>query len=242
MKKLFLTAFVSLFFVGAFAQDKVIYDADAEVRTVASFNAVKVSHGIELLLTPGNTEAVAVSAEEKEQRDAIKTEVTNGELKIYIEQKAIKWWRQLISKGKKPKAYVSFVKLDKIDGSSGAKITIDGSLNTAVLSLDLSSGANLKGNVKTMHLTVDQSSGGTTNISGTAENLKVNSSSGGRFNGYNLVVVKCKAEASSGGKIQLNVTNELAAYASSGGGIDYKGEGAIMDITTSSGGKVRKNR
>jgi hypothetical protein len=242
MKKLLLMAFISLSLVAAFAQDKVIYDANAEVRKVPAFNAIKVSHGIELLLTHGNTEAVAVSAEEKEQRDAIKTEVTNGELRIYIEQKAMKWWKQLISKGKKPKAYVSFVKLEKIDGSSGAKITIDGSLNTAVLSFDLSSGANLRAIVKAKHLTVEQSSGGTTNISGTAENLKVNSSSGGRFNGYDLVVVKCKAEASSGGKIQLNVTNELAAYASSGGGIDYKGSGAIMDISTSSGGKVRKDR
>ncbi len=240
MKKFFLAAIASLCLVAAFAQDKVIYDANAEVRTVGSFNAIQVSHGIELLLTQGNAEAVAVSADEKEHRDAIKTEVKNGELKIYIEQSAIKWWRQLISKGKKAKAYVSFVKLEKVNGSSGAKVTIDGSINSAVLSLDLSSGANVRGNLKTMHLTVDLSSGGTTYITGAAENLKVNSSSGGHFSGYDLVVTKCKAEASSGGKIQLNVTDELAAYASSGGGIDYKGGGTIMDISSSSGGKIKK--
>lgn len=241
MKKFLLTAFASLSLLLAFSQNKVIHDANAETRPVTAFNAIKVSQGIELLLTHGTSEAVAVSAEEKEQRDAIKTEVSNGELRIYIEQKAAKWWKQLISKGKKPKAYVSYVNLEKINGSSGAKITVDGSINSAVLTIDISSGANIRGAVKAKDLTVEQSSGGKTHIEGSAENLKVTSSSGAHFYGYDLAVTKCKAEASSGGKIQLNVTNELAAYASSGGGIDYRGGGAIMDISTSSGGKIKKH-
>lgn len=240
MKKLILAAFTSLCLVFAFAQNKVIHDVNAEARPVTSFNAIKVSQGIELLLTHGSTEALAVSADEKEHRDAIKTEVISGELRIYIEQNAVKWWKQLISKGKKPKAYVSYVNLEKIDGSSGAKINVDGSINSAVLSINISSGATMTGNVKSKNLTVEQSSGGRSYIDGSAQNLHVNSSSGAHFYGYDLAVTKCKAEASSGGKIQLNVSNELAAYASSGGGINYKGEGAIMDISTSSGGKIRK--
>ena len=242
MKKLFLGMLAGLCVTLALAQNKVIHDANAEARTVTNFNAIKVSQGIELLLTHGDTEAVAVSAEEKEQRDAIKTEVKNGELRIYIEQSAVKWWKQLIRKGQKPKAYVSYTNMEKINGTSGAKITVDGSINSGALTINLSSGATMRANVKTMHLNVEQSSGGKTYIGGSAENLDVSTTSGAHFYGYELAVTKCKAEASSGGKIQLNVTNELAAYASSGGGIDYKGGGAIMDISTSSGGKVKKNK
>jgi hypothetical protein len=242
MEKIFLTAFANLCLVFAFAQDRVIHDANAEARNVTSFNSIKVSQGIELLLTHGSSEAVAVSADEKAHRDAIKTEVTNGELRIYIEQSAIKWWKQLVRKGEKPKAYVSYVNLEKINGTSGAKITVEGTINTAILSVDVSSGAILKSNVKAKKLSVEQSRGGKTYIGGNAENLDVNTSSGAHFFGYDLAVTKCKAEASSGGKIQLNVTNELVAYASSGGGIDYTGEGVIMDISTSSGGKVKKNK
>lgn len=242
MKKLFLMLLISLNIAFAFAQEKIIHDANADKRTVASFHSIKVSQGIELLLTQGNAEAVAVSAEEKQYRDAIKTEVTNGELRIYIDQEFTKWWKQLKSKGKNPKAYVSYVTLDKLNGSSGAKIIIDKVLNRADLSVDLSSGATLSGEIKTMNLEIVQSSGGRSYISGTAENLKVNCSSGAHFNGYDLAVTKCKADASSGGKIQLTVSKEMKAYASSGGAINYKGEGAIMDIATSSGGKVRKNK
>jgi hypothetical protein len=242
MKKFFFMAVVSLSSLLLFAQDKIIYDANAEVRPVTSFHAVKIADGIELLLKQGNEEAVAVSADEIKYRDAIKTEVVNGELRIYIKQDAKSWWKQLRSKDRKMKAYVSFKHIDAIDASSGSRTTIDGNLNSAILSIDASSGATVKGNLKSKQLTIDQSSGGKTYISGDVENLEVNASSGGHFYGYDLVANKCKAGASSGGKMQLNVKEEMVAHASSGGGINYKGGGAIMDISTSSGGKIRKER
>jgi hypothetical protein len=240
MKKILLTTVASLCLLVHFAQNKTVYDANAEVRSVSGFNAIRVSHGIELLLTHGDKEAVAVSAKEIKDRDAIKTEVVNGELRIYIAQKAAKWWKQLISKGEKPKAYVSYTKLEKIDGSSGSKTTLEGTLNAGSLDMDISSGATIKGDVKAMHLTLDASSGGSAYLGGSAENLTVDASSGAHVFGYDLSVARCKADASSGGKIQIQVNQELNVYASSGGGINYKGKGAIMDISTSSGGKVRK--
>lgn len=51
-----------------------------------NFHAIKVSHGIELLLKQGAEEAMAISAENKEQREAVKTEIVNGGLRIYEEQ------------------------------------------------------------------------------------------------------------------------------------------------------------
>ena len=242
MKKFFLMMLISICSTLLFAQEKIIYDANAEVRPIGTFNAIKVSHGIELLLKQGNEEAVAVSAIEKQYRDAIKTEVVNGELRIYVEQSFSKWWKQLRLKEKYLKAYVSFKNLDKIDGSSGSKTTIDGNFNSAILSINLSSGAAFKGNVKAMNLTIDQSSGGKSFISGNVENLNVKASSGGHFYGYDLTVDKCKADASSGGKMQINVSKEMVAYASSGGGINYKGDGVIMDVSTSSGGKIRRDK
>ncbi|MBD0376981.1 MAG: hypothetical protein ICV51_15285, partial [Flavisolibacter sp.] len=58
-----------------------------------------MSHGIELLINQGNEEALAISAETKEYRDAVKTEVVNGELYIFIKQDLEKWWQQLRKKG-----------------------------------------------------------------------------------------------------------------------------------------------
>jgi hypothetical protein len=240
MKKLFTVFLLKIIVLSSFAQEKVVYDANAEQRIVKNFHAIRVSHGIELLLKQGNEEAMAISAAGKELQDAVKTEVVNGELRIYIEQGLEKWWRQLRSEGKKVKAYVSFKDLDRINASSGAKTIIDGSLSARKLSVDLSSGASLHGEVKVGTLNIDGSSGAVSNIKGNVEDLDIEASSGAHLNGYNLVAQKGKANASSGAKIELSVNKEISANASSGGAISYKGESAVREHNTSSGGKIRR--
>ena len=85
MKKLFvfLPFLFSVIFLSA--QNTVVHDANAEVRNVSSFHAIEVSNGIDLIITQGNDEAVAVSAATPEIRNRIKTEVENGKLKIYFD-------------------------------------------------------------------------------------------------------------------------------------------------------------
>jgi hypothetical protein len=241
MKKLFSFLLLILVTTAVLAQQKVVYDAHAEQRTVSPFHAIKVSHGIELLIKQGSDESLAISADNNEQRDAVKTEVVNGELRIYIEQRMEKWWQQLRKKGVRVKAYVSFKNLDRIDGSSGSKTTIDGSLSGNDLSIDLSSGALLNGDITVTTLDVDQSSGAKSTMGGRVQNLEVSASSGAHFYGYNLAAEKVKANASSGGKMELSVGKEMSASASSGGAINYKGEGSVSNVSTSSGGKVRRS-
>ncbi|HVG15783.1 MAG TPA: head GIN domain-containing protein [Chitinophagaceae bacterium] len=240
MKKFLALVASGLFTLIVLAQDKIVYDAHAEKRSVSSFHAVRVSHGIDLLLSQGNEEALAISADEKELKEAVKTEVVDGELRIYIKQDLEKWWNQLRRKGRSVKAYVSFKNMDHLDASSGSRTTIDGSLNSKKLSVNLSSGAHLKGRVVGEDVKIDVSSGAVTDISGEVEDLQVNTSSGAHFYGFDLTASTCKADASSGSKIQLSVNKEIKASASSGGGINYKGDAAQTHVSTSSGGKVRK--
>jgi Putative auto-transporter adhesin, head GIN domain len=240
MKKIFLFAFTSLLSVSLLAQDKVINDANAEVRNVIGFHGIKVSHGIELVIKQGNAEAVAVSASEKQYRDRIKTEVVNGILKIYYENE--KWYKAWSTNGKRLKAYVSFKQLDLVDGSSGSSTTIEGTMNAGYLKIDLSSGAGFSGSVQANRLTVDESSGATAHINGKAQAVSVETSSGAGFYGYDLISDNCDADASSGGSIEINVSKELSADASSGGDIRYRGNGVITKISTSSGGSVKSSR
>ena len=69
----------------ALGQGKVIYDPNVVKRPVESFHAIIVSDGIDLYLSQGGQEVLAVSANEVSHRDRIKTVVENGELKIYLE-------------------------------------------------------------------------------------------------------------------------------------------------------------
>ena len=238
MKKISLFLFASLLAVFSFAQDKIINDANAEARNVSGFHAIKISHGIDLIIKQGSTEAVAVSASTKEYRDNIRTEVVGGVLKIYFDTK---WYKNWNSNGKKLKAYVSFKQLDLIDGSSGSYTTVDGSFTGTNVRIELSSGAGFKGALEATSLSVDGSSGAVARISGKTQTASLEASSGAGVYGYDLVSDKCDADASSGGAIEVSVNKELSAEASSGGDIRYKGTGVITRVSTGSGGSVKKN-
>src|SRR5687768_13691655 len=105
MMKIFLSFLVLLAVGSAFGQ-KTFNDANAEKRTVGSFHGIDVGTGIELWLSEGATEEVAVSASETEFRDKIVTKVENGILKIHYDNKigAVNKTRE----NKRLKAYVSY--------------------------------------------------------------------------------------------------------------------------------------
>jgi hypothetical protein len=239
MKKTIFLVLLCTAALFSFAQEKVINDPNAATRNPGgSFHGIKISNGIELILKQGNTEAIAVSAASVEDRNKIKTEISNGILKIYYEDKTNWGWNK---EKKQLKAYVSVKELDLLDAASGSQTVIDGELNCKKLKIDISSGAGIKGKITAAEMSVDQSSGSTMKVSGKVGSLSVETSSGAGFYGYDLESDNCDADASSGGHIEINVQKELQADASSGGGIRYRGAGVITKISTGSGGSVKKN-
>lgn len=234
---LFLLAAVSSFSV-SMAQNKVINDANAVKRQAKDFHAIRVSSGIHLYLSQGNEEAVAVSASDAEYRDRIKTEVSNGVLKIYFDKEGWNSWHDWSKR--KLRAYVSCKVLDELKASAGAQVEVDGTIKSTELFFDFSSGSNFTGAIQVDRLKMDQSSGGQATVSGSATQCTVDISSGGEVKAYDLITDVCSADISSGGSLKITVNKELSASASSGGQVHYKGSGMIKDISTSSGGEVSK--
>ncbi|GAO45714.1 hypothetical protein FPE01S_08_00340 [Flavihumibacter petaseus NBRC 106054] len=213
-----------------------VNDNNAKQRNVGGFDGIKVSSGIELLLQQGDKEAVAVSASRSELTDRIITEVEGGVLRISIDDRGGNSnWRR----GVKFRAYVSVRELNKLVASSGASVRTGSTINVNKLDVDASSGAVIDAEFKAQEIHSDNSSGAVTELKGTTEHLKVESSSGSVFKGSELTSVNCEADASSGGQINIVVTKELNAEASSGGEIKYKGGGVIRNLRTGSGGSVR---
>ena len=237
MKKLllFLVTFISL---SAFAQEtKVINDANATVRTLnAGFTAISVSSGIDLYITQGSQESLAVSASDQKHLDRLKTEVVNGTLKIYYDNKGITWK----SDNRKLKAYVSFKTLEKLNVSAGSEVTVNGSIHAENLDLNVSSGSEFNGMIHAKTLLADVSSGAGVKITGKADKLKIDVSSGAEFKGYDFAVDFCEAIASSGASVHVTINKELNAKASSGADIRYKGTALTRDIKISGGGAVKK--
>ena len=238
MKKLlFSFLFVASASTLSFAQ-KTFNDLNAEKRTVGSFHGIEVSTGIELALTEGATEEVAVSAETIEFRDKIVTEVVNGILKIHYETKT-----GSINKKKETKnlkAYVSYKNLDLLNVNTGAEVKINGVLKSSSLDLNANTGGIVNGAVDINTFKVNQNTGSRINLSGKAESLEVEGDTGSKFNGEGLSTTNCSAKVSTGAGIYITVQKELNVKANTGGYVKYKGDGGIRDVKTNTCGSVSR--
>ena len=238
MKKTLLSFLLLAGLVISSVAQKTINDANAEKRTVPSFHGIDVATGIELTLTKGTTEEVAVSASEVEFRDKIVTEVVDGILKIHYETKTGAINRR--NENKKLKAYVSYKSLDELIVTTGAEVNIDGVLEATTLELKANTGGLVEGEVNIGTLNVNQDTGSKITLSGKADKLEAEGSTGSKFMGENLHTNTCSAEMGTGAGIYISVDKELNVKANTGGYVKYKGNGGIRDLKTNTGGSVSK--
>jgi hypothetical protein len=238
MKFLIILLFTVLSTASFAQENSVINDANAKTRSLnASFSAISVSDGVELYLSQGQEESLAVSYSDEKYAERFKTVVENNVLKIYFDNKGVNWSD---NNRRRLKAYVSFKTLEKLAASGGADVKLAAAINVDNLDMKFSSGSYFKGNIKAKEITVDQNSGSDLNLSGSADKVTIHVSSGASFKGYEFAVDYCEAKASSGGGVRISVQKELSAKANSGGGIHYKGNAVIKDIDIASGGIVKK--
>ena len=124
-----------------------------ELRDVKGFHAIEVSNGIDLYLSHGEQEQVAVTAKDPLWRDRIRTEVVDGVLKIYVKKEERFRWRNSL----KMKVYISFLNLDRLNASGASDIFVDGKIAGTNLSIGLSGASDFKGAVRVDRLELDQS-------------------------------------------------------------------------------------
>lgn len=201
-----------------------------EVRDVSDFNSIEVSNGLHVYITFGNAQSLEIEADEN-LHDVIRTEVTGGVLKVYSEMN--------IRNSKAKNIRVTVPELEEIEASAAASVRCENTLKTNMLSISVSSAADVKVEVKAKEIEMDASSSGSIDIRGEADDLDVNVSSAGSIDAYDLTVKNCRVSASSAGSSKLRVTEELSAEASSAGSIHYKGEPRIVKLDSSSGGSIK---
>jgi hypothetical protein len=237
------TLLISLFTLTALfsqAQDKdakVINDRNAQKRNVQGFHAIEISSGIDLYLSQGTEEAVAVSATDPETRDRIITELSGGVLHIYMENRTWHWsdWNH-----KHLRAYVSVKQLEELNAHGGSDVYVQDAIHADNLKLHLSGGSDLRGKFNVGDLSITQSGGADAYVSGTAGTLFVHTSGGSDYHGFDLAADNCQVEASGGSDIYVTVNKELRARASGGSDVHYKGNGSVRESSTSGSGSVSR--
>lgn len=238
MKRLLFSLFIVANLTSFAQNEAVIKDANAQKRTLnQSFSSISVTDGVDLYLTKGNEESLAISAADPKYIERYKTEVINGVLKIYYDNKGVNWTG---NEKRNLKAYVSYKMLEKLNASGGAHVTMKSVLAADKMECTFTSGSRFTGEVNIKDLDIAQNSGALMEMNGKASKLKVEISSGAQFKGYELEADYCEAKATSGGAVRINVNKELSVRANSGGGVHYKGNGVIKDMNVNSGGIIKK--
>ena len=194
------------------------------------FTVVSASEGLDVYVTQANDFEIKVEADEN-VIDLIATDIKGGKLTIHSIEN--------IGRATK-KIYVSLPEITGLYASSGADLIANNNIEADKITINASSGSNVKAEITADQASVDTSSGAGIRLSGEALSLNADASSGANINAKNLKVQNCKANASSGADISINVSESLVADASSGANIGYTGE-ANLQAKKSVSGSVHKN-
>lgn len=234
--KIFTTAVALFVLINGYTQKSVIHDPNAQLKDIGSFTAVSVSDGIDLYLSQGNEDAIAVSAGETYYRDRIKTSVENGVLKIWYDARGM----DNNTRNKKLKAYVSFKNINRLSASGASDVYVNGSIKGNELAIRLSGASDLKLKVELNKLSIDQSGASDVTISGKTSSLNIEAGGASDVNGYALETEQCIARASGASDITVTVSKELVAHASGASSISYKGNGIVKEVRSSGASSVNK--
>jgi hypothetical protein len=220
------------FFTKGHAQ--TVHDPNAQVRSVGSFTAVHVGGSINLYITTGSEDVVAVSAKDAGVVADITTEVKNGELHIGMRS------GHRSGSSEDVKAYVSVKTLNKIGASGASDVYVNGTLQASDLSIGLSGASDFKGDVRVQNLRLSASGSSDFSISGKTMNLKIDLSGASDVKGFDLVADNCDIESSGASDVRITVNKEIKANLSGACDVAYRGEAAVREVRTSGSSSVSK--
>lgn len=208
MKNLLLSTLLSLLALGSTL---------AQTRAVPAFHAIKLSGGIELTLTAGAPQRVAVSTEPAELAQYLTTTVEEGTLVLRFE------YPHGNARGQHLRVAVTADQLTALTAGGGAAVTARGAFAAPTFVLDAASGSAVRADLTTSDLTVRQHGGSVVTLNGQAAKLLLDVNGGSVFSGSDLATTTCQAQANGGSIMRLHTKDSLTATADGGSTIKYHG-------------------
>ncbi len=199
-------------------------------RSVSGFDGVKVSTGIDVILSQGDNEKVVVETDENLQ-EYIKTEVRDGILNVYTDHISIRH-------ADVEKVYVTIKDVKSLSTSSAGDIVGETPVRTDEIRLSASSSGDIKLELYAKSVKLDISSAGDIKLTGESETLDADLSSAGDLKAFEFKVKEAEVSVSSAGSADIYTTDKLTARASSAGDINYKGSPKYVDAHSSSAGGI----
>jgi hypothetical protein len=236
MKYVVFSLLLACSMVNFLVAQNVIYDEHAEVRQVGDFSGIEVSGTVVLYISQGPN-AVAVSAGEEKYNARIKTEVTNGVLKISVDGGM---WNGMGFADKKLKAYVSVNEINRLNVSGASYASINGVLKANALQVNINGASELKGNIEVQSLNLSMGGASVARLGGMAKQGTINANGASRISAYNLSFDKLNASITHAVSVKVTVNGELIADASSGSTLSYKGNATTVQTNARDGAAIKK--
>jgi hypothetical protein len=199
-------------------------------RTASYFDGVRVSTGIDVLLSQGDKESITVEADEN-LHEYILTEIRDNVLHVYTDNINIR-------DAEMKRVHVTVKNIKSLKTSSAGDIIGVTALKGEDVEIGASSAGDIDVDLTAGSVEINISSSGNVKIVGGAETMNADLSSAGDLEAYDFKVKKADVNVSSAGDAQINVTETLVARASSAGDINYMGHPKSVDAHSSSAGGV----
>lgn len=184
--------------------------AFAETRNLTGFNSISANAGTDVVVTVGPAFSVNVTGA---GADRVVTRI-DGDTLVVERRRGISWG------GARAEVQVTMPRVEGLAAASGSDLVATG-VNGGNISLDSSSGADLR-------------------VSGTCASFSADASSGSDIFAQDLRCESGTAEASSGADARVYASGDLNVEASSGGGIVAYGNPSVRNVDLSSGGSFRR--
>lgn len=240
-----------------------------EDRKIAKFNGIEVSDAIDVIITQSENESIVTETYKNLQKNLM-TEVKNGKLKIYFNER--------VKLDSKTKVYVYFRNLESIDligassikgtnkiisdkmnielsGASDADLNLQ-AVNTTVdlsgaadldlnlltddLYIELTGASDADINIDTKKLRIQASGASDIDLAGGCNYLDITASSASDVNALNLKADFADIDCSSSADVYVSVDKELKINASSAASVRFSGNPKITDYDVTAGADVSR--
>jgi len=209
------------------------YALDSEIRTLKSFDTVKVSGPIKLFLSEGSGESVKITVE-GDDPDKIVTEVTGKNLEIKPKTVSI------IESDVEFRVYVTYKKLRKLRCSNGAEAQGESVIKGDKFEVEVANSGIVDIQVNVSTLSCNVTSAGNLTVSGRAQDQKSVINTTGTMHAFKLICDNAYVKVGTGGSAEIYAAELIEGSVKTAGSLTFKGDPKKQRVDKSTGGKIKE--
>ena len=228
---------IVVLFLFAFGLVTVVQAQDTETRRVGTFDEMKVSHGIKVVLVAGNDGEITLYGRHTDLDD-IYTEVERGTLRIKFRNSRVWNWDDRRFHNRDIRVEVPFEGLYNIEVNTGAMVISESIIHSEDLRLEVTTGGEADLEIEAKRFVVEIAMGAVVEVSGRVGTFRVKANMGAEGDFRHLESDYVYAKSNMGAELRVKAVKEIDASAGMGGMIFVYGSPEKRYTSHGFGGEI----